>query len=179
MREESDNAVRQVGLKLSCNSDKIEIKYRSLKCPTLRSEALNSGTALKNNLLFVLSNNGYFGGFLSCFCHSQSLHFLYLPIKTSLFSKHCIQFSVSPAFSMQQIISVWVRDPRIRKNDFWHAYIDYEICLHVSKTQKRRCFHLQNQIVGLILIFVTFVCPVLDRQRVFHQKDLKCEKEVQ
>ncbi|KAK1895156.1 Sorting nexin-10A [Dissostichus eleginoides] len=31
---------------------------------------------------------------------------------------------------MQQVISVWVRDPRIQKNDFWHAYIDYEICLH-------------------------------------------------
>ncbi|CAJ1061729.1 sorting nexin-10B [Xyrichtys novacula] len=33
---------------------------------------------------------------------------------------------------MQQVISVWVRDPRIRKNDFWHAYIDYEICLHTD-----------------------------------------------
>ncbi|XP_035988758.1 sorting nexin-10B isoform X1 [Fundulus heteroclitus] len=42
------------------------------------------------------------------------------------------QFSVSPAFSMQQVISVWVRDPRIQKNDFWHAYIDYEICLHTN-----------------------------------------------
>ncbi|KAJ0000324.1 hypothetical protein NQD34_012166 [Periophthalmus magnuspinnatus] len=40
---------------------------------------------------------------------------------------------------MQQTISVWVRDPRIQKNDFWHAYIDYEICLHtdsVSFTKK-------------------------------------------
>ncbi|XP_042345500.1 sorting nexin-10B isoform X2 [Plectropomus leopardus] len=46
-----------------------------------------------------------------------------------------IQFSASlssPAFSMQQVISVWVRDPRIQKNDFWHAYIDYEICLHTD-----------------------------------------------
>ncbi|XP_047454936.1 sorting nexin-10B [Mugil cephalus] len=32
----------------------------------------------------------------------------------------------------EPVISVWVRDPRIRKNDFWHAYIDYEICLHTS-----------------------------------------------
>ncbi|XP_020792865.1 sorting nexin-10B [Boleophthalmus pectinirostris] len=32
----------------------------------------------------------------------------------------------------QQTISVWVRDPRIQKNDFWHAYIDYEICLHTN-----------------------------------------------
>lgn len=27
---------------------------------------------------------------------------------------------------------MWVRDPRIRRNDFWHAYIDYEICLHTD-----------------------------------------------
>ncbi|XP_034553962.1 sorting nexin-10B [Notolabrus celidotus] len=40
--------------------------------------------------------------------------------------------SVSPGSSMQQVISVWVRDPRIQKNDFWHAYIDYEICLHAD-----------------------------------------------
>ncbi|XP_045901677.1 sorting nexin-10B [Micropterus dolomieu] len=33
---------------------------------------------------------------------------------------------------MQQVVSVWVRDPRIRKNDFWHAYIDYEISLHTD-----------------------------------------------
>lgn len=33
---------------------------------------------------------------------------------------------------MQQTISVWVRDPRIQKNDFWHAFIDYEICLHTD-----------------------------------------------
>ncbi|KAM9310363.1 sorting nexin-10B isoform 2-T2 [Pholidichthys leucotaenia] len=31
-----------------------------------------------------------------------------------------------------QVISVWVRDPRIQKNDFWHAYLDYEICLHTD-----------------------------------------------
>ncbi|XP_044063399.1 sorting nexin-10B isoform X2 [Siniperca chuatsi] len=33
---------------------------------------------------------------------------------------------------VKQVISVWVRDPRIQKNDFWHAYIDYEICLHTD-----------------------------------------------
>ncbi|KAM8868975.1 sorting nexin-10B isoform 2-T2 [Spinachia spinachia] len=33
---------------------------------------------------------------------------------------------------MQQVVSVWVRDPRIQENDFWHAYIDYEICLHTD-----------------------------------------------
>ncbi|XP_071397123.1 sorting nexin-10B [Centroberyx affinis] len=43
---------------------------------------------------------------------------------------------------MQQVISVWVRDPRIQKNDFWHAYIDYEICLHTNSvcfTKKISC----------------------------------------
>ncbi|KAM3873370.1 sorting nexin-10B [Diretmus argenteus] len=42
---------------------------------------------------------------------------------------------------MQQI-SVWVRDPRIQKNDFWHAYMDYEICLHTNSlcfTKKISC----------------------------------------
>ncbi|KAF7708488.1 sorting nexin-10B [Silurus meridionalis] len=33
---------------------------------------------------------------------------------------------------MQEIISVWVRDPRIQKEDFWHAYMDYEICIHTN-----------------------------------------------
>ncbi|XP_037130510.1 sorting nexin-10B isoform X1 [Syngnathus acus] len=44
--------------------------------------------------------------------------------------------------SMQQVISVWVRDPRIQKNDFWHAYMDYEICLHTDSvffTKKMSC----------------------------------------
>ncbi|XP_058504609.1 sorting nexin-10B isoform X1 [Solea solea] len=37
----------------------------------------------------------------------------------------------------EQVVSVWVRDPRIQKNDFWHAYIDYEICLHTDSV----CFN--------------------------------------
>ncbi|KAI4585345.1 hypothetical protein MJG53_020645 [Ovis ammon polii x Ovis aries] len=28
---------------------------------------------------------------------------------------------------LQEFVSVWVRDPRIQKEDFWHSYIDYEI----------------------------------------------------
>ncbi|XP_049336555.1 sorting nexin-10B [Astyanax mexicanus] len=32
----------------------------------------------------------------------------------------------------EEFISVWVRDPRIQKEDFWHAYMDYEICLHTN-----------------------------------------------
>lgn len=71
--------------------------------------------------------------------------FLYLP-KTSLLTLYAVQcapcVSVSSAFSMLQTISVWVRDPRIQKNDFWHAYIDYEICLHTDSvcfTKKISC----------------------------------------
>ncbi|CAL8291030.1 unnamed protein product [Merluccius merluccius] len=43
---------------------------------------------------------------------------------------------------MQQDISVWVRDPRIQNTDFWHAYIDYEICLLTNSlcfTKKISC----------------------------------------
>ncbi|XP_074509975.1 sorting nexin-10B isoform X1 [Sebastes fasciatus] len=57
---------------------------------------------------------------------------------------HSVQcFSVCRAFSMQQVISVWVRDPRIRKNDFWHAYIDYDISLHTDSV----CFTKKNSSV--------------------------------
>lgn len=41
---------------------------------------------------------------------------------------------------MQQVASIWVRDPRIQKNDFWHAYMDYEICLHVSRANENDRF---------------------------------------
>ncbi|KAF7669422.1 hypothetical protein LDENG_00186500 [Lucifuga dentata] len=50
--------------------------------------------------------------------------------------------NVADKFDSQQVISVWVRDPRIQKNDFWHAYIDYEICLHTNSlcfTKKISC----------------------------------------
>ncbi|KAL7874180.1 hypothetical protein SRHO_G00051500 [Serrasalmus rhombeus] len=43
---------------------------------------------------------------------------------------------------MQEFISVWVRDPRIQKEDFWHAYMDYEICVHTNSlafTKKSSC----------------------------------------
>ncbi|XP_062847738.1 sorting nexin-10B [Trichomycterus rosablanca] len=33
---------------------------------------------------------------------------------------------------MKEFVSVWVRDPRIQKEDFWHAYMDYEICIHTN-----------------------------------------------
>ncbi|XP_048882614.1 sorting nexin-10B isoform X1 [Brienomyrus brachyistius] len=42
----------------------------------------------------------------------------------------------------QEIISVWVRDPHIRGKDFWHAHIDYEICMHTNSmcfTKKTSC----------------------------------------
>lgn len=45
---------------------------------------------------------------------------------------------------LQEFVSVWVRDPRIQKEDFWHSYIDYEICIHVS---------MQSVVMEIILIF--------------------------
>lgn len=94
-----------------------------------------------------------------------------LPLSTKpVLSVLCV-----PAFSMQQAISVWVRDPRIQKNDFWHAYIDYEICLHVSMPR-------EWQIVSTSLIFFRHVWVnfcILDWQCVPHQENLKSEKEVQ
>lgn len=42
----------------------------------------------------------------------------------------------------QHFINVWVRDPRIQKNDFWHAHIDYEICIQTNSlafTKKISC----------------------------------------
>ncbi|TRY93304.1 hypothetical protein DNTS_010855 [Danionella cerebrum] len=43
---------------------------------------------------------------------------------------------------MQEYTCVWVRDPRIQKEDFWHAYMDYEICIHTNSlafTKKSSC----------------------------------------
>ncbi|XP_051574438.1 sorting nexin-10B isoform X1 [Myxocyprinus asiaticus] len=43
---------------------------------------------------------------------------------------------------MQEFTAVWVRDPRIQKEDFWHAYMDYEICIHTNSlafTKKSSC----------------------------------------
>ncbi|KAG7276016.1 hypothetical protein CRUP_004413, partial [Coryphaenoides rupestris] len=45
---------------------------------------------------------------------------------------------------MQQDISVWVRDPRIQNTDFWHAYIDYEICLLTNSL----CFTRRSRVRG-------------------------------
>uniref|UniRef100_A0A2K5P0W9 Sorting nexin 10 n=1 Tax=Cercocebus atys TaxID=9531 RepID=A0A2K5P0W9_CERAT len=44
-------------------------------------------------------------------------------------------------FPEKEFVSVWVRDPRIQKEDFWHSYIDYEICIHVTLcfTMKTSC----------------------------------------
>uniref|UniRef100_A0A4W4DTZ3 PX domain-containing protein n=1 Tax=Electrophorus electricus TaxID=8005 RepID=A0A4W4DTZ3_ELEEL len=33
---------------------------------------------------------------------------------------------------MQEFVSVWVQDPQLHKEDFWHMYFDYDICLHTN-----------------------------------------------
>ncbi|GCB72457.1 hypothetical protein scyTo_0006313 [Scyliorhinus torazame] len=43
---------------------------------------------------------------------------------------------------INEFITVWVRDPRIKKEDSWHSYVDYEICVHTNSmcfTKKTSC----------------------------------------
>ncbi|KAE8596567.1 hypothetical protein XENTR_v10016152 [Xenopus tropicalis] len=41
-----------------------------------------------------------------------------------------------------ETISVWVRDPKVQKED-WHSYVDYEICVHTNSM----CFTLKTSCV--------------------------------
>lgn len=68
---------------------------------------------------------------------------------------------------MQQVASIWVRDPRIQKNDFWHAYMDYEICLHVSRANENdRFFPPHPSCNRDLLIQTTSVCFTKKMSRV-------------
>ncbi|KAA0710257.1 Sorting nexin-10A [Triplophysa tibetana] len=44
---------------------------------------------------------------------------------------------------VKEFISLWVRDPQAHKEDFWHTYIDYEICLHTNSM----CFQKKTSCV--------------------------------
>ncbi|KAK9957764.1 hypothetical protein ABG768_011983 [Culter alburnus] len=46
-------------------------------------------------------------------------------------------------FVKKEFVSVWVRDPQVHKEDFWHAYISYEICLHTNSM----CFRKKTSCV--------------------------------
>ncbi|XP_032903607.1 sorting nexin-10 isoform X1 [Amblyraja radiata] len=42
----------------------------------------------------------------------------------------------------KEFITVWVRDPQIQKEDSWHPFVDYEICVHTNSmcfTKKTSC----------------------------------------
>ncbi|KAL1255411.1 hypothetical protein QQF64_013472 [Cirrhinus molitorella] len=43
----------------------------------------------------------------------------------------------------KEFISVWVRDPQVHREDFWHAHISYEICLHTNSM----CFRKKTSCV--------------------------------
>nr|XP_055076008.1 sorting nexin-10A isoform X1 [Misgurnus anguillicaudatus] len=45
--------------------------------------------------------------------------------------------------SVKEFINVWVRDPQLHKEDFWHTYIDYEICLYTNSM----CFQRKTSVV--------------------------------
>ncbi|XP_036422867.1 sorting nexin-10A isoform X2 [Colossoma macropomum] len=47
------------------------------------------------------------------------------------------------SLTKKEFISVWVRDPQLHKEDFWHTYIDYEICLHTNSM----CFRKKTSCV--------------------------------
>ncbi|CAI9551160.1 unnamed protein product [Staurois parvus] len=40
---------------------------------------------------------------------------------------------------LQETICIWVRDPKVQKED-WHSYLDYEICIHTNSM----CFTRKN-----------------------------------
>ncbi|MGH0146317.1 UNVERIFIED_CONTAM: hypothetical protein FKN15_016988 [Acipenser sinensis] len=42
----------------------------------------------------------------------------------------------------QEFVSVWVRDPRIQKEDSWQSYVDYEICVHNTSLLSDSRLHL-------------------------------------
>ncbi|XP_062841760.1 sorting nexin-10A [Trichomycterus rosablanca] len=43
----------------------------------------------------------------------------------------------------EEFVTVWVRDPRLHKEDFWHTHTDYEICLHTNSM----CFRKKTSCV--------------------------------
>ncbi|MCJ8746555.1 hypothetical protein PDJAM_G00143120 [Pangasius djambal] len=43
----------------------------------------------------------------------------------------------------KEFVSVWVRDPQLHKEDFWHTHIDYEICLQTNSM----CFQKKTSCV--------------------------------
>lgn len=43
----------------------------------------------------------------------------------------------------KEFVSVWVRDPRIQKEDSWQSYVDYEICVHTNSM----CFRKKTSCV--------------------------------
>ncbi|KAM6088152.1 sorting nexin-10 [Chlamydotis macqueenii] len=49
---------------------------------------------------------------------------------------------MTPKHEKQEFVTVLVRDPRTRKEDSWHSYIDYEIFIHTNSmcfTRKTSC----------------------------------------
>ncbi|KAB0395924.1 hypothetical protein E2I00_016709 [Balaenoptera physalus] len=63
---------------------------------------------------------------------------------------------------LQEFVSVWVRDPRIQKEDFWHSYIDYEICIHVSMPSVVDRNHIQTFLES-IEMGSDFICDCIEQ----------------
>ncbi|XP_039197983.1 sorting nexin-10 isoform X5 [Crotalus tigris] len=50
---------------------------------------------------------------------------------------------MTPKHEKQEFVTVWVRDPKLQKEDFWHSYIDYEIFIHTNSM----CFTIKTSCV--------------------------------
>ncbi|MEE6465918.1 hypothetical protein FKM82_006739 [Ascaphus truei] len=93
-----------------------------------------------------------------------------------------------PKNRKEEIISVWVRDPKIQKED-WHSYLDYEICIHTNSmcfTLKTSCvrrrfreFVWLRQKLQSNAVLLVMQCPVLlsdSRLHLFLQSQLGVEE---
>ncbi|KAM9494304.1 sorting nexin-10A [Clarias gariepinus] len=43
----------------------------------------------------------------------------------------------------KEFVNVWIRDPQLHREDYWHTHIDYEICLHTNSM----CFQKKTSCV--------------------------------
>ncbi|KAK9396347.1 sorting nexin-10 [Crotalus adamanteus] len=72
----------------------------------------------------------------------------FLPISSFLRSRGSpidlhTALKMTPKHEKQEFVTVWVRDPKLQKEDFWHSYIDYEIFIHTNSM----CFTIKTSCV--------------------------------
>ncbi|KAK1805304.1 hypothetical protein P4O66_019648, partial [Electrophorus voltai] len=64
---------------------------------------------------------------------NQMLHFSSDAVSPSVFLSQTPEMdSTIDSHAKKEFVSVWVQDPQLHKEDFWHMYFDYDICLHTN-----------------------------------------------